>query len=88
MMLNTELSIVRKFPCSVVLLKISAQNRGLGVFSESQHGMRNATGRLPGDLRHQIDAPVVRRLRLRKIAARQQRARMVERVHLEAHALP
>ncbi len=42
--LNTELSIVRYFPLAVVLLKISAQKRGLGVFSESQHGMRNATG--------------------------------------------
>jgi hypothetical protein len=33
---------------AVCLLKISAQCRGLGVLSESQHGMRKATGRLPG----------------------------------------
>src|SRR4051794_17020225 len=48
MMLKTELSICRKLPCSVVLLKTSAQNRGLGVLSESQQGMRKATGLLPG----------------------------------------
>src|SRR5262245_41250759 len=46
--MNTEESIDRKFPFSVVLLKISAQCRGLGVFSESQQGMRKATGLLPG----------------------------------------
>src|SRR5205807_10665492 len=45
--LNTELSSDKKFPFAVVLLKISAQKRGLGVLSESQHGMRNATGLLP-----------------------------------------
>ena len=47
-MLKTELSIVKNRPCSVVLLNISSQNRGLGVLSESQQGIRNATGRFPG----------------------------------------
>ena len=46
--LKTELSTDRKFPFSVVLLKISAQKRGLGVLSESQQGIRKATGLLLG----------------------------------------
>src|SRR6266545_2547545 len=40
--------MLRKLPFAVVLLKISAQKRGLGVLSESQHGIRNATGLLFG----------------------------------------
>ena len=46
--LKTDESIWRKLFFSVVLLKISAKNRGLTVFSESQHGVRNATGLLFG----------------------------------------
>ena len=46
--LKTDCRCVRNRPLGVVLLKISAKNRGLGVFSESQQGMRNATGRLFG----------------------------------------
>ncbi len=48
MMFDTELSIDSASPPGVVRLKISAKNRGLGEFIESQHGMRNATARLPG----------------------------------------
>ena len=42
--MNTEVSMVRKCPSGVVLLKISAKNRGLTEFIESQQGMRKATG--------------------------------------------
>ena len=42
--MNTEVSMARKWPSGVVLLKISAKNRGLTEFMESQQGMRNATG--------------------------------------------
>ena len=48
MMLKTDVSICKNFPCSVLFSKISVQKRGLGVFKESQHGMRNATGWLLG----------------------------------------
>src|SRR6185312_15841759 len=47
---NTEESIARWRPSLLVLLKISAKKRGLTVFCESQQGIRNATGRLPGIL--------------------------------------
>src|ERR1700730_11179573 len=48
--LMTDESSVKKLPLGVVLLKISAKNRGLGVLSESQQGTRKATGWLPGTL--------------------------------------
>src|SRR5947209_5939715 len=46
--LKTDESIVRKLPFAVLLLKISVNRRGLGVLSESQQGVRKATGRLLG----------------------------------------
>ena len=46
--MKTDESIERNFPPGLVLLKISAKNRGLTVFIESQQGIRNATGVLPG----------------------------------------
>src|SRR5688572_21994764 len=49
-MLHTDESIDRNAPPAVRRLKISAKNRGLGVFFDSQQGMRNATGWLPGTL--------------------------------------
>src|SRR5262249_5482388 len=45
--LFTEESMARNRPAGVFLQKISAKNRGLTVLSESQQGMRNATGALP-----------------------------------------
>src|SRR5438045_7277656 len=41
-------SMLRKFPCGDVRLKISAKKRGDGEFIESQHGILNAKGLLPG----------------------------------------
>ena len=73
-MLKTEESIVRKFPAGLVVLKISAKNRGLGVFSESQQGIRNATGSVAGDLVQQVDAVVIRPLGRGEVALLEQRA--------------
>src|SRR5262252_3690342 len=45
---KTDESIERNLPPGLALLKISAKKRGLTVLSESQQGMRKATGLLPG----------------------------------------
>ena len=79
-MLKTELSIARKFPAGVRRLKISAKKRGLTVFSESQQGMRKATGPVAGDRVHLVDAAIVGALALAKSPSCEQRARMVDRV--------
>ena len=47
-MFITEESMVRNWPAALVRLKSSAKKRGLALFMESQQGIRNATGRLPG----------------------------------------
>src|SRR5678810_275227 len=47
-MFMTEESMVRNWPAALVQLNISAKNRGLALSIESQHGMRKATGLLPG----------------------------------------
>src|ERR1044072_459658 len=46
-MFMTEESMVRNWPAALVRLNSSAKKRALGLFIESQQGMRKATGRLP-----------------------------------------
>src|ERR1043166_6337530 len=47
-MFMTEEAMVRNWAAAFVRLNSSAKKRGLGLFIESQQGMRKATGWLPG----------------------------------------
>ena len=45
-MLNTDVSISKNWPAELFCINNSENTRGLGVFCESQHGVRKATGML------------------------------------------
>ena len=84
---KTDESIDSEWPPLLFLAKISEKNRGLTVFIESQQGIRNATGLLPGIWLKQVDAVVVGASRRGEIALRPERARVGQGVAFDRDAL-